>query len=153
MKKYWLIPATAIAAITISMVYSMVSIEKAKFVDGKAIFIDGTTISDLSYQPTDTEDKHKVVFFKLAPGKQSSLVFAIHLNDSSQKILTNAGDFPLEKYCQGEKILECRMPIPRQAFDQSRTLGIAAYSIPGQLIQIQEGKADWDDHRAIFPTR
>ncbi|MDT6917593.1 hypothetical protein [Pseudomonas atacamensis] len=153
MKKYWLIPALAIIAITTSMVYSMASIEKPTSVDGKVIFIDGTTISDLSYQPTDTEDKHKVVFFKLAPGTQAGLIFAIHLNDSNQKILINAGDFPLAKYCQGGKVLECRFPIPDKALEQSETLGIAAYAIPGQLIQIQEGRADWDDHRAIFPTR
>lgn len=103
MKKYWLLPAIAIIAITTSMVYSMASIEKSKSVDGKVIFIDGTTISNLSYQPTDTEDKHKVVFFKLVPGTQAGLIFAIHLNDSNQKILINAGDFPWQNIARATK--------------------------------------------------
>lgn len=153
MKKYWFIPLTAIIAIASSMIYSMASIEKPKFVDGKVTFVDGTIISDLSYQTSESEDKHKIAYFKVAAGTQAGLVFAIHLNDSSQKILTNAGDFPFAKYCQGDKIHECRIPLPSEAFDQSTTLGVAVYVTPGQLIQIQEGRADWDDHRAIFPTR
>ena len=153
MNKYWLIPATAILAVATSMIYSMASIEKPKNIDGKVIFIDGTTISELSYQSTDSEDKHKVAFFKLSPGTQTGMIFAIHLNDASQKILSNVGDFPTEKYCQGDKILECRIPISREVFDKSVTMGVAAYATPGQLIQVQEGRADWDDHRAIFPTK
>lgn len=153
MNKYWLIPATAIVVIATSMIYSIASIEKPKNIDGKAIFVDGTTISELSYQSTDSEDRHKVVIFKLSPGTQAGIIFAIHLNDANQKILSNAGDFPAAKYCEGNKILECRIPISRGEFDKSITMGVAAYATRGQLIQVQEGRADWDDHRAIFPTK
>ena len=153
MKKYWLIPAIAVAAVAASMIYSMLSIEKPKIVDGKVTFIDGTTISEVKYESSDSVDKHKVALIKITPGTLTGLSFAIHLNDSSQKILSNVGDFPLAKYCQGDKLLECIIPISREDFENAVTLGIAAYAIPGQLVQIKEGRADWDDHRAIFPIK
>jgi hypothetical protein len=135
------------------MVYAMASIEKPKIVDGNVTFVDGTKISEVSYQSSDSVDKHKIALIKLIPGTQTGMTFAIHLNDSSQKILSNVGDFPLSQYCKGDKSLECTIPIARDEFEKSVTLGIAAYVTPGQLIQITEGRADWDDHRAIFSTK
>lgn len=152
MNKYWAIPAVAVTAITASMIYMMTNIEKPKVADGKATFVDGTTISEVRFESSDAVDKHRIAVIKLVTGTTKGLSFAVHLNDSTQKIFSNVGDFPLAKYCQGEKVLECSIPISREDFDKSVTLGIAAYTVPSQLIEVKEGKADWDNHRAIFST-
>jgi hypothetical protein len=153
MKKYWIIPAVALVAIAGSMVYSMSSIDKPAVAQGSATFIDGTKISEVRFESTDAEDKHKNAVIKLVPGTEKGLSFAVHLNDSDRKILTNVGDFPLATYCKGDAVLECIIPIGHDAFDKSVSLGIAAYKIPGQLLQVKEGVSDWDDHRAIFSTK
>ena len=152
MNKYWIIPAFATVAMATGMIYSMLSIEKANVVDGNITFIDGTHISSIKFESSDTEDRHKVAEITLTSETQEDLNFAIHLNDSSQKITFNVGDFPLKKYCQGKAVLKCSIPISRKEFEQSVSMGIAAYKVPGQLIQVKEGRADWDDHRALFPT-
>ncbi|MCF5262679.1 hypothetical protein [Pseudomonas sp. PA-5-4A] len=130
----------------------MLSIEKPNIVDGKVTFIDGTHISKIKFDASDAEDRHKVAEITLTSGTQEDLNFAIHLNDSSQKIIFNVGDFPLKKYCQGKAVLKCSIPISRKEFEQSVSMGVAAYKVPGQLIQVKEGRADWDDHRALFST-
>ncbi|MDL2186703.1 hypothetical protein P5706_21165 [Pseudomonas sp. ChxA] len=152
MKKYWPIPAIAVAAIATIMIYSMASIEKPRVVDGRAVFADGTTISQIKFESSDAEDKHKVAILTIKPGAEKGLSFAVHLNDSSKKIYSNVGDFPLAKYCKGDTTLECSIPISREEFDKSVTMGIAAYVTPGQLIAVTEGQSDWDGHRALFQT-
>ncbi|RJX79977.1 hypothetical protein [Pseudomonas sp. LS-2] len=153
MKKYWIIPAIAIVAIAGGMVYSMSTPDKTVVVQNSATFVDGTKITDVKFQPSDAADKHLVAVIKLVPGTEKGLSFAVHLNDADKKILTNVGDFPLATYCKGDAALECNIPIASDSFDKSSSLGIAAYKIPGQLMQVREGVSDWDDHRAIFLTK
>lgn len=152
MKKYWLIPAITVMTIAAIIIYSMASIEKPKDIDGQAVFADGTTIYQIKFESSDADDKHKIAILTIKPGTEKGLTFAVHLNDSSKKIYSNVGDFPLAKYCKGETTLECSIPISREEFDKSVTMGIAAYVTPGQLIAVTDGQSDWDSHRALFQT-
>lgn len=118
----------------------------------KIVFADGTTISDVRFDPTDSLDKHKLAVMKVVRGKESSLAFAVHLNDDKQNIAENEGDFELAKFCTGSDVLTCSIPLSLNGFEHSKSLGIVAYSKPGTQLQVKEGHSDWDGHRAIIPT-
>jgi len=152
MRKYWIVPAVAVAAISFSMIYFIANIEKPLMAPGKAVFVDGTIISDVIFEPAVPEDKHKLVIMKVTKGKESGLAFAIHLNDQKQQIAVNVGDFDLLKYCIGDDVLTCSMPLPRDGFNNSKSMGIAAYKTPDQLLELKEGRSDWNSHRALFST-
>ena len=51
MRKYWIVPAVAVAAISFSMIYFIANIEKPLMAPGKAVFVDGTIISDVIFEP------------------------------------------------------------------------------------------------------
>ncbi|MBN2974697.1 hypothetical protein [Pseudomonas lactucae] len=152
MNKYWILPVVAIAAIAASKFYSNTTIEKNTSADAKAALIDGTKISQVKFESFGAEDKHNVAVLTINPGTENGLTFAIQLNDLNQKVITNVGDFPAEKYCKGEKVLECSIPIPKEVFDRSMTIGIATYAMNGQLIKVKSGRADRDGNRSLFPT-
>jgi len=151
MNKYYFLPATATIAIMLAMVLSIAANKKPKQVAGQAKFIDGTIISNLRFETSDSEDRHKIAVFSLNTGTTGNLKFAVHLNDSNRNIQAKAGDFSVALFCKGEGTLTCSIPIERIPFDEAATVGIAAYVTPNELIPVIEGLSDWNEHRALFP--
>ncbi|RJX79980.1 hypothetical protein [Pseudomonas sp. LS-2] len=151
MNRYYLAPVTVTIAIMLAMVLSIAVNEKPKQVAGQAKFKDGTVISNLRFETSDSEDGHKIAVFSLHTGTTGNLKFAVHLNDSSHNIQAKAGDFTVASFCKGEGILTCSIPIEHVPFDEAATVGIAAYATPNELIPVIEGLSDWDEHRALFP--
>lgn len=152
MNRYWIVPAAAVCAIVTSMVYALASIEQPVWVAGKAIFSNGLSITDLRFESSHAQDEHKVALLKLNPGNATNVALAVHLNDKHQQIMVNVGDFPLARFCTGGPELTCEIPLPLQDFKQADTIGIAAYSTPGALFEISQGRSDWGAHRALFNT-
>ncbi|MBN2975183.1 hypothetical protein [Pseudomonas lactucae] len=151
MSKFWIISAVVIAAVVAGVIYtSTATVSPA--VSKSVVFVDGTTISDLRFDSTDSSDKHKLAVMKVVPGKESGLSFAVHLNDDKQNIAENVGDFALAKFCTGGDVLTCAIPISLNGFERSKSLGVVVYSKPDAQLQVKEGRSDWDGHRAIFPT-
>ncbi|KQM46827.1 hypothetical protein ASE80_15185 [Pseudomonas sp. Leaf15] len=151
MSKFWIIPAVAVAAIVAGIIYTSTATQ-SPVASKKTVFADGTTISDLRFDSTDSLDKHKLAVMKVARGKESGLSFAVHLNDDKQAIAENVGDFELAKFCTGTDVLTCSIPLSLSGFEHSKSLGVVAYSTPGVQLVVKEGRSDWDGHRAIFPT-
>jgi hypothetical protein len=147
-----MVPAVAALAILSFFLYNLTQIERPEVVEGAVTFGDGTVVSDLRYDYSGAEDGHRVAVVKLTPGTETDLTFALHLNDEKQNIVAKVGEFKLSQYCKGEQVKECIFPISREGLDRSASLGIAAYKVPGSLLQVKEGRSDWDNHRALFPT-
>lgn len=148
MQKYYIVPALATAAIMTSMIYSLATMDPPT--DGEATHADGLKIYDIQFSDSYANDAHKIAEFKLLPGTESGLNLALHLNDDKKNIISKVGEFPVSEYCQGDKILNCKMPINNESYMKAATLGIAAYKVPGQLLAVQDGVSDWDGHRALF---
>lgn len=155
MKKYWIVPVLALTAVLGSMAASLLTVEKPVIVKGVTDFLDGTSITEVKFEPTDAEDGHRLMVFKLKQGTSNNAKFAVHLNKSAEgnkmEIFQVVGDFPIANYCAGTP-LECKIPLAKDAFEQSASAGVALYATVGQLIPITKGWADWDDHRALFST-
>jgi hypothetical protein len=153
MNRYWMAPLLVTAMILASMIYSMATIEKPKIIAGKAVFIDGRIISDIRLEATDAEDKHQSIIFKTQPGPDASSKFAVHINDEKQNITVNIGMFDQATYCTGNGELTCSIPVPREGLLQGHSIGIAIIMASGALMEVKEGRSDWDAHRALFPVR
>lgn len=157
MKKYWILPAVAVVAIAATMTFSLMSVEKPVYTKGSADFADGASITDVRFEPTDAEDGHRLMVFKLKQGSSAGAAFAVHLNkigsgQEKNEILQVVGDFPVATYCSGAPI-ECKIPLEKDTFERSVSAGVAMYVTAGQLIPVTKGWADWDDHRALFSTK
>ncbi|MEI2829301.1 hypothetical protein [Pseudomonas mosselii] len=156
MKNYWIIPTTAACVILSIMAFSLTSIEKPMHTKGSADFANGASITDARFEPTDAQDGHRLMVFKLKQDPNSNVILAIHLNKISpnqdkNEILQVVGDFPVSTYCTGSP-MECRIPMAKDTLEHSGSVGVAMYVTAGQLIPVLKGWADWDDHRALFLT-
>jgi hypothetical protein len=153
MTRYWMAPLLITAMISASMIYSMATIEKPKVIAGRAVFIDGRIISDIRFEATDAEDKHQLIVMKTKPGTEATFKFAVHINDEKQNIIVNIGEFDQARYCTGNGELTCSIPAPREGLERGDSIGIASFMTSGALMEVKEGRSDWDAHRALFSIR
>ena len=152
MNKYWLFPVLAIAAVTASLIHAITSEKPPKYEDNVATFAHSMKIEGFQIQDAHAADRHKLAVFTMTPGAMTGITLGVHLAGPNGELVEKVGEFEVSKYCTGTSPLTCSIPLSLDGFERSQNLGLAAYKIPGQLLEVTYGRSDWDGHRALFFT-